>query len=140
MFERILVAYDGSEGSKRALRVGVDMAKATGARLVSLSVRQHLPYLATAVDEVDEAREQIEQFFQKISDEARATAKAGGLTLEAVVRAGHEVEATVTFAKEGAFDLLIVGFTGHSNVFGRIMGGTAQNLVRLAPCPVLVVK
>jgi nucleotide-binding universal stress UspA family protein len=33
-----------------------------------------------------------------------------------------------------------VGFTGHSNVFGRIMGGTAQNLIRLAPCPVLVVK
>ncbi|MBI4247841.1 MAG: universal stress protein [Candidatus Rokubacteria bacterium] len=140
MFRRILVAYDGSEGSKRALRVGVELAKAMGAHVVSLSVRQHLPYLAIAVDEVDEAREQIEQFFQKISDDARTMARASGVPLEAVVRAGHEVETTVTFAKEGAFDVLVVGFTGHSNVFGRIMGGTAQNLVRLAPCPVLVVK
>jgi nucleotide-binding universal stress UspA family protein len=42
----------------------------------------------------------------------------------------------VTFAKEGGFDLLVVGFTGDSNVFGRITGGTAQNRIRLAPCPV----
>lgn len=140
MFRRILVAYDGSEGSKRALLAGIGLAKATGAALVSLSVRQHLPYLATTVDEVDEAREQVEQFFSGITNEARARAKAQDVNLEALVRPGHEVETTVTFAREGGFDLLVVGFTGHSNVFGRIMGGTAQNLVRLAPCPVLVVK
>ncbi len=140
MFRKILVAYDGSEGSKRALLAGIGLAKATGAALVSLSVRQHLPYMATTVDEVNEAREQVEQFFSGITNEAQTRAKAQGVSLEALVLPGHEVETTVTFAREGAFDLLVVGFTGHSNVFGRIMGGTAQNLVRLAPCPVLVVK
>jgi nucleotide-binding universal stress UspA family protein len=37
-------------------------------------------------------------------------------------------------------DLLVIGFMGHSRVLGRIMGGSAANLTRLAPCAVLVVK
>jgi nucleotide-binding universal stress UspA family protein len=37
-------------------------------------------------------------------------------------------------------DLVVAGFTGHSALYERIIGGTADRLVRLAPCPVLVVK
>jgi nucleotide-binding universal stress UspA family protein len=43
-------------------------------------------------------------------------------------------------ARDGKFDLLVVGFVGHSNVFGRVMGSTTQNLSRLSPCSVLIVK
>jgi nucleotide-binding universal stress UspA family protein len=52
----------------------------------------------------------------------------------------HELETVITAAREGKFDLLVVGFAGHSNVFGRVMGGTTQNLSRLSPCSVLIVK
>lgn len=140
MFRKILVAYDGSAGAKRALRTGIELARASRGQLFSLSVREHLPYFATTVDEVDEAQDRIDHFFVRVTEEARTLARAEGVELETVVRPGHEVETVVTFAREGGFDLLVVGFTGHSNVFGRIMGGTAQNLVRLAPCPVLIVK
>ena len=50
------------------------------------------------------------------------------------------MEAIITAAREGKFDLLVVGFVGHSNVFGRVMGSTTQNLSRLSPCSVLIVK
>jgi nucleotide-binding universal stress UspA family protein len=50
------------------------------------------------------------------------------------------VETIITAAREGEFDLLVVGFVGHSNVFGRVMGGTTQNLSRLSPCSILIVK
>jgi nucleotide-binding universal stress UspA family protein len=46
----------------------------------------------------------------------------------------------VSLCKEGGFDLLVIGFMGHSAVFGRIWGSTSQNLTRLSPCSVLVVK
>lgn len=140
MFRKILVAYDGSEGAKRALRAGIELAKTTGARITAISVREHLPYFATSVDEVDEAREQIDRFFRRITEEAERVAADAGIELETVVQPGHEVETTVAYAKQERFDLLVIGFRGHSNVFGRIMGGTAQNLARLAPCPVLIVK
>lgn len=140
MYRKILVAYDGSEGAKHALHAAIELAKITGARLFSLSVREHPPYFASSIDEVDEAREQIEGFFERITLEAKTTAGVHGVQLEAIVRPGHEVETIVKFAREGTFDLLVAGSTGHSNVLGRIMGGTAQNLVRSAPCSVLIVK
>jgi nucleotide-binding universal stress UspA family protein len=46
----------------------------------------------------------------------------------------------VDFVKERKYDLLVIGFMGHSALYDRVMGGTCQNLVRLAPCSVLVVK
>jgi nucleotide-binding universal stress UspA family protein len=41
---------------------------------------------------------------------------------------------------ERGFDLLVAGFMGHPQLHERIIGGTTDRLVRLAPCSVLVVK
>jgi hypothetical protein len=43
-------------------------------------------------------------------------------------------------ALEEQFEMLVVGFAGHSNLFGRVMGSTTQSLSRLAPCTVMIVK
>ena len=53
---------------------------------------------------------------------------------------GHEVETVITEARDGKYNLLVVGFVGHPNVFGRVTGSTTQNLSRLSPCSVLIVK
>ena len=51
-----------------------------------------------------------------------------------------EVETIVNFCRGGEFDLLVIGFMGHSRIFERIWGSTSQTLTRLAPCSVLVAK
>jgi nucleotide-binding universal stress UspA family protein len=140
MFRKLLVAYDGSEGSKKALRAGIELAKRLEVDLHSISVVEGLPYFAATVGEVQEVRNDAEQFFKKITKEAWDEAALHDVDLHTTVLPGHEVETIITFAKEGRFDLLIVGFVGHSNVFGRIMGGTTQNLSRLSPCSVMIVK
>jgi nucleotide-binding universal stress UspA family protein len=53
---------------------------------------------------------------------------------------GHVVEAVVGLIKEHDIELLVIGFMGHSALYERIIGGTTDRLVRLAPCAVLVVK
>ena len=55
---------------------------------------------------------------------------------------GHAGEPTANAStrREARFDLLIVGFVGYSNVFGRIIRGTTQNLSRLSPCTVMIVN
>ncbi len=140
MYRKILVAYDGSEGSKKALRAGIELARAFNAELHSISVQEHLPYFAATVGEVEEAKQEADEFFRRITKEAWDEAALAGVLLEPKVIRGHEVEAIVNYCKEGQFDLLVVGFMGHSSVFGRIMGGTTQNLSRLAPCSVLIAK
>lgn len=45
-----------------------------------------------------------------------------------------------TAARDGTFDLLIIGYHGHSVIFERVLGSTAQSIVRHAPCSVLLAK
>ena len=140
MFHKILVANDGSEGAKKAVQVAVEMAKRYDAELHQLSVEEHLPHYAATVGEVVEAKQEAAEYFRKVTKEAEGVALAQGVRMIAHVLPGHEVEAIVTFAKDHGFDLLVVGFMGHSKVFGRIWGSASQNLAKLSPCTVLVVK
>jgi nucleotide-binding universal stress UspA family protein len=140
MFQKILVAYDGSEGSRRALGAGIELAKRLEAELHSISVMERLPHYAATVGEVKEAQEEFEAFFGNLTKQARDLAALQGVELETAVRPGHEVETIVAFATAGGFDLLVIGFVGHSNIWGRIMGSTTQNISRLAPCSVVIVK
>jgi nucleotide-binding universal stress UspA family protein len=140
VFRKILVAYDGSEGSRRALRAAIDLAKRHQAELQTISVMEHLPHYAATVGEVKEAQAEFETFFRELTKQARDQAGLQGVELDTIVKPGHEVETIVTYARDGGFDLLVLGFAGHSNIWGRIMGSTTQNIARLSPCSVLIVK
>jgi nucleotide-binding universal stress UspA family protein len=140
MFKKILVANDGSEGAKHAVRVAVELAATEGAELHSISVEEGLPRYAGTIDEVEAVKEQLNGAMRTINEEAAAVARERGIELHWQVLPGHEVETIINHCKAGGFDLLVIGFMGHSAVFGRIWGSTSQNLTRLAPCSVLVVK
>jgi nucleotide-binding universal stress UspA family protein len=140
MWRKILVGHDGSEGAKKALSVAVTLASQLGAEIHTISVEEKLPHYAATVGEVMESKQEAAEYFRKIIVEAQQTAKAAGVTLHSHVMPGHEVETIVTFAKDHGFDLLVIGFMGHSKIFGRIWGSTSQNLAKLSPCTVLVVK
>jgi nucleotide-binding universal stress UspA family protein len=140
MLKKILVANDGSEGGKKALAAAISMAKKFEAELHCVSVKERPSHFAETVGEVMEEREETEKFFQRVCSESVNQAREAGLELKCEVRAGHEVETIIRLTRDGHFDLLVVGFMGHSRVFDRIWGGTSQNLTRLAPCSVLLVK
>jgi nucleotide-binding universal stress UspA family protein len=53
---------------------------------------------------------------------------------------GHAVRDIVRLATEIKADLLVIGATGHSQFYERMLGSRADRLVHLAPCPVLVVR
>ena len=140
MFTKILVAYDGSDGARAALRIGIDLARALGAELESISVEEHLPHYAATIGEVQDAKERIDAYFRTLTKDARDQALLAGVELQTVIRQGHEVESIVTYAREGRFALRLPGYHGHSRIFERVMGSTAQSLVRLSPCSVLLAK
>jgi nucleotide-binding universal stress UspA family protein len=140
MFRKILVANDGSEGAKKAVQAAIDLAKRYGSELHAISVEERLPHYAATVGEVVEAKQEAADFFRKVTQDAEAAALAQDVPITSHVLPGHEVEAIVTFAKDHGFDLLVIGFMGHSRIFGRIWGSTSQNLAKLSPCTVLVVK
>lgn len=140
MFRKILVANDGSDHARLALTKAIELAICSRAELHMISVEEHLPHYAATVGEVLEEKNEEDSYFAGVAREAKAEAAAKGIDLRVTITPGHEVEAIVRHVQEGQFDLLVLGFMGHSRVLGRIMGGSAGNLTRLAPCSVLLIK
>jgi nucleotide-binding universal stress UspA family protein len=139
LFKRIVVANDGSEGGRRALAMACDLAKHHRSKLHMISVEE-LPDFPASIDEVVEAKEEENHRLHDVLAAARKIAKGKGVKLEIEVVAGHAAASIVARAKAIKADVLVVGFMGHSALYERIIGGTTDRLVRLAPCPVLVVK
>jgi nucleotide-binding universal stress UspA family protein len=140
VFHKILVANDGSGHAKKALTTAIGLAAGWGSELHMICVEEHLPHYAATVGEVLEEKSEEDTYFGALAKESAEEAAAAGVTLRVLITPGHEVEAVLRHAEQMQADLLVIGFMGHSRVLGRIMGGSAANLTRLAPCTVLVVK
>jgi len=56
------------------------------------------------------------------------------------MRVGHAGQVLPHYALEVGADLLIIGHSGHSGIWGRLLGTTADKVVDHAPCSVLVVR
>src|SRR5436305_1468281 len=69
MYRRIAVGFDGSQGSRRALEVAVNLARSAKAELFLVSIEE-LPRYPAAIDEVDDEQRSAERFFKEIQDEA----------------------------------------------------------------------
>jgi len=139
MFRKILVANDGSPGAGAALDVAIDLAKNSGAELHMISVEE-IPRFAETIDEVEGEKEAAEQRLLPVIQRAKERVAQKGMSLETHLLSGHPVAAVVDFLRAADFDLLVVGFMGHSALYNRIIGSTADRLVDHAPCAVLVVK
>lgn len=105
-----------------------------------VSVEENIPRYAETMVEVDEEKEKEDSYFGKPGAPAKRRAALHGIELLTSIVAGHEVKSIVDFATQGEFDLLVVGFKGHSAAYEHMWGGTSHNLTRMAHCNVLVVK
>jgi nucleotide-binding universal stress UspA family protein len=139
MFDRILIASDGSDGSGRALGAAIALARVHNADLHMISVEE-LSRFPASVDEVVEEQLEANHRYDAVVAKAKAQARAEGVSLTAHVVIGHAVPAIVEFVERERFDVLVVGFMGHSALYNRLIGSTTDRLVELAPCAVLVVK
>jgi len=139
MFSKILCANDGSEHAFHALSLALAIARQNKSELHMISVEE-IAYMPEFLEEVREEAGTAARRFHKVLQRAREMAEANQVKLETHVMAGHPVRDIVEFAKELKADLLVIGATGHSALYERMIGSRADRIVQLAPCPVLVVK
>ena len=139
MFRKILIANDGSEGAARALSAAIKLAKEQDADLHMISVEE-LPRFPASVDELIEEKSEANHVYEAVISRAMAQAQAQGVKLAPHVVVGHPVSTISDFVASGRFDLLVVGYMGHSALYNRLIGSTTDRLVEHAPSAVLVVK
>jgi nucleotide-binding universal stress UspA family protein len=140
MFQKILLAYDGSEGANRALEAAIELAQLHRGKIWALAVEENLPHITATVGEFQDTKEQANEKFRKLLEAARARAEKAGVELKILLRGGHPAQTIVGIAKDGEFDVILVGHSGLSGVWAAFLGTTAEKVSRHAPCSVLIVR
>ncbi len=139
MFSKILHANDGSEHAFHALALALSIAKQNNSELHMICVEE-VDYMPEFIEEVREETGTAARRFHGVVQRAKGMAEQSRVKLITHVIAGHPVRDIVRVAADLKVELLVIGATGHSAIYERMIGSRADRIVQLAQCPVLVVK
>jgi nucleotide-binding universal stress UspA family protein len=138
----IVVAVDGSDASKAATEAALELARATGDRLVFVTVWRKLrgdfglPYATLLpADVIDIERDWAQDTLAAAVAEAERT----GVPAEAICRQGRAAHEIAAVARKHDARLIVIGSHGFGPIEGLILGSVSAGVLRHAPCPVLVV-
>jgi nucleotide-binding universal stress UspA family protein len=140
MFKKIVVGYDGSEGSKAALLQALSLAKELGSEVSALWIRGKLPHYPETIDEIEEEKEATDAFFGKLKAEIAAASTEHSIPIEAHSESGHPAKTILEYGKRTKCELIVLGHSGHSGIWGNRLGHTAQKVSENAHCSVLIVR
>ena len=135
----ILLPVDGSQFMERNISYACDVAKSMQAKLTLI----HAVTLPTIVEPgVPIDPKPFEQNGLKTLEKAKKIAEAKGIDAETKLRKtfGNPAQEILRAAKEGKFDLIIIGAKGHSLLRNLMIGSVCDTVVHNASCPVLVVR
>lgn len=140
MFTHLLIGYDGSAGSRRALAAALRLAAETHARVATVTVQHHLPRYGATIGEVDEERLVEAAEARRLASEIAAEAGEHGISVATTTAFGHPAQEIVRTAKDIGADLIVLGHSGHSAIHDRLLGAVVENVSRHASCSVLIVR
>ena len=138
---KILVPIDFSECSKKALQYALPFARQCHASIWLLNVVRlvyptgELGTMAPPLSEAEateSSRAALDQLVRSAIGEKVPTA--------VLVRVGLPAEEIILAARELGMDLIIISTHGHTGLKHVLLGSTAEQVVRRAPCPVLTVR
>jgi len=136
-FRRMLIGYDGSPQSEKAVEIAFSLATCIDSTVLVLAVARP-PEPATSVElqaVLDDAKEHYHEGFKKILEEARAH----NLKVETDMAVGHPGEQIIHRAEKERIDLIILGRRGRSMISRMMLGSVSERVLRYAHCPVMVV-
>jgi universal stress protein A len=135
----ILVPVDFSEMSLKSLQYAVPLARQFGAKITLMHVvaaSDHLLDFSYPVPLEEKGLGMIEEKMEAL----RAERIPAELVVQSIVRQGRTFDAILDAAREIEADLIIATTHGFTGLDRALLGSTAENLVRLAKCPVLVIR
>jgi nucleotide-binding universal stress UspA family protein len=142
MFKRILVPVDGSPTSNKALVAALQLARDAGGRVRLVHCFDELVYF-TGFEYSADLVAQAKTYAERVLQDATAIAGSAGVSSDTrlVDRPGQRLgEAVAEEARSFEADLVVVGTHGRRGLGRALLGSGAEQVIRLAPVPVLVVR
>ena len=137
MFERIVVAIDGSREGSKTVPMALDLATRYASKVTVVHVREHTKYEGSDVDLGPDIGA------DELVDGTVVRLRGAGIEADGVIRRvapGATPEQIVEVARETDADLIVMGTRGMTEWKSLLLGGVANKVVQHAPCPVLLVR
>ncbi len=140
LFEKILIATDGSEKNMTAVEEALQIGRVCGSTVFAAYVMD-VSVLESSSADVGVVRDTW-TVIQREADAAldRIRTRAEGVDLQTVTLEGKPAAEIVRFATENQIDLIVIGTQGKRGFERLLLGSVAEQVVRLATCKVLIVK
>jgi nucleotide-binding universal stress UspA family protein len=138
-YRSLLVPFDGSESSKKALAKAAEIAKLDNGEITVLYV---IPRYEEMMDffKTESIKKSLFQEGEKIIGDAKNIAASLGVQIKAVVQEGHASEKIVEIAETFKNDLIVTGTHGWRGMNKAVMGSTAERIIAHASRPILIVR
>lgn len=141
MFNKILVAIDGSEMSDKAFETALAIAKENKSQLTLINVGKMVSFPENmAIETVDEFYEAISKAGQELLGRGKWMAESQGIKTETQYVEGDPGGQIIKLSKEGNYQLIVIGSRGLGPFKELMLGSVSHRVSQLAPCPVLIVK
>jgi nucleotide-binding universal stress UspA family protein len=134
----IVVGFDGSAAAERALERAAGLLAADG-RVVLVTATVSLP-AASLVDDESLLDSPSPEERDALLERAAGTLRTRGIEATLVAADAEPAEALMQAARAHEADLIVVGATGAGYATRVIVGSTAENVIRQAPCDALIVR
>jgi nucleotide-binding universal stress UspA family protein len=122
MFNKILVAYDGSSSSRSAVRQALELATVNTAQVTVLTVAPSVaPLVGLSGVRIDELGAELQQWAERTAREGASTAPSE-LNVHTVTRSGHIGEEIVAEIEAGGYDLVVLGSRGRGRLASELFG------------------
>jgi nucleotide-binding universal stress UspA family protein len=148
MYQHIMLPYDGSDLSQKAVKQGIALAKATGAKMtvITVIVPFHTgitsPVTSEIVHELEKGRdEEAKKRVAKLHAGVASLAKSGGVQCESVIAmGGNPYEQIIAKAKKLKCDLIVMASHGRRGLDALLIGSETAKVLTHSKIPVLVVR
>jgi nucleotide-binding universal stress UspA family protein len=140
LFEKILIATDGSERNKAAVEEALKIGRVCGSKVFAAYVMDIGVFESASTDGavIRDTWTVIQREADAALDRVRTIAE--GINLETVILEGKPAAEIVKFSAEKGIDLIVIGTQGKRGFERLLLGSVAEQVVRSATCKVLVVK
>jgi len=145
MYRRILVPIDGSKTAAAGLREAIRLARNQRAKVRVVHVVDKIAIIGVAEVGMNPAPvlARLARSGRRLLEKARLSAKKVGVEAETVLHeplAKRVAETVLSEAKRWRADLIVMGTHGRRGVRRVVLGSDAEEVVRLAEVPVLLVR
>ena len=138
MYERILLASDGSADSSKAADQAFKLANLTGAHVDIVYVIDGDTSKHDVLRHADTPGMDIERKEKLRTAEKKA--EEANVSYQVTILRGNPSKTLVDYADEKQFDLVVIGTRGLNVLQEMVLGSVSHQVIQKASCPVLVVK